>query len=138
MDPSFETLGLWGLLVSSFVSSTLLPGNSELVLAALLHEAPALKWPAIAIATFGNALGGMTSYGVGRLFPRPHQGRAVDGLRRFGPALLLLSWLPVIGDALCVASGWLRQNAAAAALFIAAGKFVRYWALAEGVAWFRG
>jgi membrane protein YqaA with SNARE-associated domain len=46
-----------------------------------------------------------------------------------------LSWLPVIGDALCVASGWLRQNALAATLFIAIGKFVRYWALAEGVVW---
>jgi membrane protein YqaA with SNARE-associated domain len=32
-----------------------------------------------------------------------------------------------------VASGWLRQNALAAAAFIAVGKFARYWALAEGV-----
>jgi membrane protein YqaA with SNARE-associated domain len=138
MDTSLETLGLWGLLVSSFVSSTLLPGNSEVVLVAVLHQAPALKWPAIAVATLGNALGGLTSYGVGRLFPKPHTGRAVGWLRRFGPAALLLSWLPVIGDALCVASGWLRQNVGAAALFIAIGKFLRYWALAEGIAWFRG
>jgi membrane protein YqaA with SNARE-associated domain len=138
MDTSLETLGLWGLLVSSFVSSTLLPGNSEVVLAAVLHQAPALKWPAIAVATVGNTLGGLTSYGVGRLFPKPHVGRAVDWLRRHGPAALLLSWLPVIGDALCVASGWLRQNVATATLFIAIGKFLRYWALAEGIAWFLG
>jgi membrane protein YqaA with SNARE-associated domain len=133
MDTSLEALGLWGLLVSSFVSSTLLPGNSEVVLAAVLHQAPALKWPAIAVATVGNTLGGLTSYGVGRLIPKPHVGRAVDWLRRYGPAALLLSWLPVIGDALCVASGWLRQPLAWAALAIAAGKFVRYYVLAEGV-----
>jgi len=43
----------------------------------------------------------------------------------------------VIGDGLCVASGWLRQNLAAAAVFIAAGKFARYWALAEGLSLLR-
>jgi membrane protein YqaA with SNARE-associated domain len=138
MDATFETLGLWGLFLSSFLSSTLLPGNSEIVLGALLHEAPALKWPAIAVATLGNTLGGLTSYGVGRLFPRPHEGRAVEALRRYGPAALLLSWLPVIGDGLCVASGWLRQSVTAAALFIGIGKFARYWALAEGIGWLRG
>lgn len=134
MDASFESLGLWGLFASSFLSATLLPGNSELVLAAVLHEAPALKWPALAIATLGNTLGGLTSYLVGRLFPKPHEGRAIAWLARYGPAALLLSWVPVVGDALCVASGWLRQNAAAAGLFIAAGKFARYWAIAEGMA----
>lgn len=133
MDASFGTLGLWGLLASSFLSATLLPGNSELVLVALLHEAPALEWPALGVATLGNTAGGLTSYLVGRLFPKPHAGRAVAWLTRYGPAALLLSWLPVIGDALCVASGWLRQNVAAAAAFIAIGKFARYWALAEGV-----
>jgi membrane protein YqaA with SNARE-associated domain len=133
MDTSLETLGLWGLLVSSFVSSTLLPGNSELVLAAVLHRTPTLEWPAIAVATLGNSLGGLTSYGVGRLFPKPHAGRAVDWLRRYGPAALLLSWLPVIGDALCVASGWLRQPLAWAALAIGVGKFVRYYVLAQAV-----
>jgi membrane protein YqaA with SNARE-associated domain len=134
MDASFESLGLWGLFASSFLSATLLPGNSELVLVALLHEAPALKWPALAIATLGNTLGGSTSYLVGRLFPKPHEGRAIARLARYGPAALLLSWVPVIGDALCVASGWLRQNATAAVSFIAVGKFARYWVLAEGMA----
>jgi membrane protein YqaA with SNARE-associated domain len=59
-------------------------------------------------------------------------------MTRYGPAALLLAWVPLIGDGLCVASGWLRQNVFAAALFIAVGKFARYWALAEGLAWWRG
>lgn len=137
MDVSFETLSLAGLFASSFLSATLLPGNSEVAFAALLHQAPALKWPALAVATFGNTLGGITSYAVGRLFPQSQHGRVVTWLERYGTPALLLSWAPIVGDALCVASGWLRQNAAYATLFIAGGKFVRYWALAEGVAWWR-
>jgi membrane protein YqaA with SNARE-associated domain len=136
-DATLESLGLWGLFASSFLSSTLLPGNSELVFVALLHHAPALAGPALLVATLGNTLGGLTSYLVGRLFPQPRENRAVAWLRRWGPVALLLAWTPVIGDGLCVASGWLRHNALAAAAFIALGKFARYWALAEGLAWWR-
>jgi membrane protein YqaA with SNARE-associated domain len=138
MDASFESLGLWGLFASSFLSATLLPGNSEIVFLALLHHAPALESAALVVATLGNTLGGLTSYLVGRLLPRPKEGRALAWMTRYGPAALLLAWVPVVGDGLCVASGWLRQNAAAAAAFIAAGKFARYYALAEGLAWWRG
>ena len=90
------------------------------------------------MATLGNTLGGLTSYLVGRLFPGPEASRAVAWLQRYGPPALLLSWTPIVGDGLCVAAGWLRQNAVAAALFIAVGKFARYWALAAGLAWWRG
>jgi membrane protein YqaA with SNARE-associated domain len=133
MDAPYAALGLWGLFASSFLSATLLPGNSEVVLGMLLHSVPSLKWPALAVATLGNTRGGLTSYLVGRLLPRPHEGRALAWLHRFGTPALLLSWLPFVGDALCVASGWLRQNVVAAALFIAIGKFVRYFAIAQGV-----
>ncbi len=133
MDATFESVGLWGLFASSFLSATLLPGNSELALVALLHHAPELKWSALAVATFGNTLGGFTSYLIGRLFPRPRDGRAAAWMRRYGAPALLLAWAPLIGDALCVAAGWLRQNAAAALLFMAVGKFARYWVLATGL-----
>jgi len=138
MSESLETLGLGGLFLSSFLSATLLPGNSEVVLLALLHEAPALKWPAVILATLGNTLGGMTSYLIGRLLPEPVENRALGWMRRYGPAALLFAWVPVVGDGLCVASGWLRQNAMGAAVFIALGKAARYWVLAEGLAWIRG
>src|SRR5215470_9055143 len=137
-SPSAESLPLAGLFASSFLSATLLPGNSEIVLLAVLHQTPALKWTALVVATIGNTLGGMTSYAIGRFFPKPREGRAVAWLARYGPAALLLSWAPVVGDALCVASGWLRQNAVAAMIFIAVGKFARYWVLAEGLGWWRG
>jgi len=108
MDLSAESLSLVGLFASSFLSATLLPGNSEIVLVAVLHEAPARKWPALLVATIGNTLGGMTSYAIGRFFSKPREGRALAWLKRYGPAALLLSWAPIVGDALCVASGWLR------------------------------
>jgi len=137
MDLPADTVGLAGLFASSFLSATLLPGNSEIVFVALVHHAPELEGRALAVATLGNTLGGMTSYAVGRLVPAPRDSRAAASVARFGAPALLLSWVPVIGDGLCVAAGWLRQNVFAVALFMAAGKFARYWALAAGVTWWR-
>ena len=54
---SAESLSIAGLFASSFLSATLLPGNSEIVLLALLHQMPALKWTALVVATVGNTLG---------------------------------------------------------------------------------
>ena len=42
---------------------------------------------------------------------------------------LLLAWVPLVGDPLCVAAGWLRANPWLAAVFMAAGKFARYLAI---------
>ena len=132
-----EAGSLAGLFASSFLSATLLPGNSEIVLAAVVAHLPHLFWTAVAVATFGNTVGGMTSYALGRLIPaeggRKLAPRAVALAQRYGIPMLLLSWIPVIGDALCVASGWLRQDWRLATLAIAAGKLVRYVVVAEGV-----
>lgn len=138
MEASSAAFGLAGLFASSFLSATLLPGNSEVVFLALVHQSPGLEARALVVATAGNTLGGLTSYLVGRLFPKPEANRALAWLTRYGPAALLLAWVPLIGDALCVASGWLRQNVVAVTLFMTAGKFARYWALAAGLAWWRG
>ncbi len=74
MSASFEAVSLWGLLASGFLSATLLPGNSELVFAALVHHAPALKWPALAIATLGNTLAGSRLTSSGGCFPSRSKG----------------------------------------------------------------
>jgi len=125
---------LAGIFASSFLSATILPGNSEIVLGALVAATPSLLWPAVGVATFGNTLGGMTSYAIGRLVPAGGSEklapRSVALARRYGVAALVLSWVPFIGDALCVASGWLRQDWRLAALAIGTGKFARYAVLA--------
>lgn len=122
--------GLAGLAVSSFVSATLLPGASEVVLWVLVRDQPALFWPAIAVATAANTAGGMTSYLIGRLVPPRDLPRGIAWVRRWGVVALLASWLPVVGDALCAGAGWLRLPAALATICIGLGKFVRYLVVA--------
>ncbi len=120
-------VGLGALFLSSFVSATLLPGGSELLLFALLAESPALFWRALGVATLGNTLGGLSSYLVGRLVPqRRLPSRQIAWLQRYGAPALLLSWVPLVGDALCVAAGWLRIHPALAAVYLALGKGLRY------------
>ncbi len=125
-----DPAGLGALFASSFLAATLLPGGSELVFAGMLMSGAATLWPALLIATLGNTLGGLSSYLLGRLVPEKKVGgRALAWVRRHGAAILLLSWVPLIGDALCVAAGWVRVNVWWAALFIAAGKFARYYVI---------
>jgi membrane protein YqaA with SNARE-associated domain len=124
-------LGLWTLFVSGFISATILPGGSEVFLVAVLKAHPDMFWPALGVITLGNTLGGMTSYWLGRLFPERKDIKHLDKVRRWGPPILFFSWLPWVGDALCVAAGWLRINFWSGAVWLALGKFVRYWVLAE-------
>lgn len=126
-----ETVGLGSLFLSSFLAATLLPGGSEVVLAALLASETVSVGPALAVATLGNTLGGLSTWLIGRLVPeRKTDARMLQWLRRWGSPVLLLSWAPVIGDALCLAAGWLRINFVYSALFICIGKFARYAVLA--------
>ena len=129
---------LWFLFFSAFISSTLFPGGSE---AALLYLASEEKHPLLLlliVATLGNTLGAMTSWGIGRLiairYPaeklsKASQQKAVARIQKYGSPILLLSWLPIIGDPLCVAAGWLRMNWFYALIFILVGKAARYAAL---------
>lgn len=123
------------LFVASFLAATLLPGGSEVALFAYLRLHPTLVWPAILIATVGNTLGGLTSYAIGRALPERATARGIDWARRYGAPVLLLAWFPIIGDALCVAAGWLRLPLGRSAIFMAAGKLARYWVVAGLVSW---
>lgn len=122
-----ESASLFALFSSSFLAATLLPGGSEAVLFLVLRENPGIIAWALAVATLGNTLGGMVSFGMGWLLPQTQQLKHVEKMRRYGTPALLLAWVPLIGDALCLAAGWLRLNPWQAALFMAVGKFARYW-----------
>ncbi len=158
MDFAFTAeAGLAGLFIASFLSATLLPGGSEVVLIAVVHQHPDQAMAALLLATLGNTLGGMTTYGMARWLPQkvgsdetPAQqgGRAryallaaadgdtamkrLDALRRHGAPLLLFAWTPIIGDALCAAAGWLRLPPIPCALWMAVGKAARYVLLVAG------
>jgi membrane protein YqaA with SNARE-associated domain len=89
----------------------------------------------------GNTLGGMSSYAIGCFLPdekallKKFGGnmRGLEWVRNYGSPVLLLAWVPLIGDLLCVAAGWLRINWMSALLFMCAGKFLRYWAVAAAI-----
>ena len=133
-----ESIGLWGLFFSAFISSTLAPGGSEVVLAYLVDqgETPA-SWLLLS-ATVGNTLGAVTTWGLGWWATRayspdklesPRQRKAIVSVRRWGVPILLLSWLPVVGDAFCFAAGWLKLSFWASLLAIGLGKLGRYAAI---------
>jgi membrane protein YqaA with SNARE-associated domain len=124
---------LWALFISSFLAATLLPGGSEAVLYTVLKLHPSQSVTAVAVATLGNTLGGMSSCLIGRLIPRSKPLNALPMVQKYGSPVLLLSWVPFIGDPLCVAAGWLRLNAWPCLAFIALGKFARYWVIALAV-----
>ena len=125
-----ESTSLVSLFISSFLAATLLPGGSEVVLISVLKLYPELFWPALLLGTLGNTLGGMVSFGMGRLLPQTHKLKHVEKIQRYGTPALLLAWVPLLGDALCLAAGWLRLNPWHAALFMSIGKFARYWIIA--------
>ncbi len=139
MDGIDPTMGQWGLFVSAFVSSTIAPGGSEAVLVYLLSESDISHSSLLVIATVGNTLGALTTWGLGMLaaigYPvekytkRSSNRKAVGKVRHWGVPILLLSWLPVVGDALCFAAGWLRLPFVKSVVMITIGKALRYGAI---------
>jgi membrane protein YqaA with SNARE-associated domain len=127
--------GFLGLFIASFISATVLPGGSEVVLIAVIHRHPEMLLQAVAVATVGNTLGAMTSYLLGRMIPNRADSRAVIWLHRYGYWALLFSWIPLFGDALCVGAGWLRANPYLSLLLFAVGKLFRYLLVVGGWAW---
>src|SRR5688572_7198556 len=105
-----STTSLWTLFASSFLAATLLPGGSEVVLFSVLKLHPDKLGAALAIATLGNTLGGLSSYLIGRVIPQKQTLKGLAHVQRYGAPVLLLSWVPILGDPLCVAAGWLRLN----------------------------
>lgn len=136
LTEAFTEAPLLGLFLYSFLAATLLPGGSEIALAAYVATTPERAMEAWLLATTGNTLGGLTSWLCGRFMPPSEKlkgSRAGRWLHYYGASALLLSWLPLIGDLLCVAAGWLRINVVWSLLAIAIGKAARYWLIIEGV-----
>lgn len=126
------TASLVSLFVASFVAATLVPASSEVALFAVLKLHPQLTWAAIAVATVGNTLGGFTTYFIGRTIRSKKPLTQLDRVARWGAPALLFAWLPIVGDALVLAAGWLKLNWLAATVFQALGRFLRYVVVAEG------
>lgn len=123
---------LYALFLASFLSATLLPGGSELVLFAVARQHPDQIIIALGLATLGNTLGGMSTYLLARLLPQRELPLRLAAVKRYGAPALFFSWTPVVGDALCAAAGWLRLNWPVSMAWMALGKFGRYLVVVTG------
>lgn len=134
----FPTTAFFALIFSAFTSATILPGTSEaaFVLFAANHpEYAAAAWLGAGLA---NSAGSMVSYYMGRMLPahkRPSE-NMLRRLEKYGVWLLLFAWIPIVGDALPLAAGWLRLNAGLCALMLLIGKTARYGLIYWGLSHF--
>ena len=136
MESFLASHGYSGLFALSFLASTLLPVGSEwlLVLMLLKGNDPLAT---VAVATAGNYLGGCTTWAIGILggpllvrrilrIDQATEEAAVRFYRRYGVWSLLLSWIPIIGDPLCLTGGILKVDFTRFSLLVFTGKLVRY------------
>ena len=130
-----EYLSLWGLFGSAFISSTLAPGGSEIILGYMVEQNNFQTEKLVLIATFGNTLGALTTWGLGMLAAKKYpleavlsekKQAAVNVVKKWGYLALLFSWLPIVGDGFCFAGGWLKMPLIISIWAILVGKAIRY------------
>ena len=137
----FELSGYLGLFLAAFGAATLLPMQSEAVLAGLLLTERYAAWELVALASLGNVLGSLVNWLLGRYvehfrhkrwFPVNERqlARAQASYHRYGRWTLLLSWVPIIGDPLTIVAGVLRESFWVFLLLVSAAKIGRYLVLA--------
>ncbi len=124
-----------GLFAWSFLAATLLPLGSEAALIAIVRTEGQVFVPVL-VATAGNYLGACTTYWLGRRAAQAlgkgqpegerNDTRAARLLRRYGQPVLLLSWVPLVGDALVALAGGMRLPFLKFSFWTILGKAARY------------
>lgn len=106
-----------------------------MLLAYLLNESEFSSTRLLIVATLGNSLGGIVTYAMGWLISsrwplkaseKRRSKQAVALVQRYGAVSLIFSWLPLIGDPLCFAAGWMRCHLFYSLMLICVGKTLRY------------
>lgn len=131
--------GAAGMFVAAFLAGSFFPFSSEVVMAGL-HEAGVSPAGLLLWGTLGNVLGSLFNYGIGSLGKEewitrytkvtPEKlRRGVAYVRRYGPPVALLAWVPFLGSLITVALGYMRVNLALSMLYAAIGKSLRYTVL---------
>jgi len=130
----------WTLFFSALISSTLFPGGSEALLLYRLNAGGDVV-ALVLIATLGNVSGSLITYAMGWFgnvavhrrwlkISEQQTNRAEAWFAKYGKPTLLLAWLPVVGDPLCLVAGLLRNGLLSFLVLVSIGKFVRYAMLA--------
>lgn len=133
--------GYLGMFLGGFMAATIVPFSSDVLLVGLIAAGgdPVIS---VVTATIGNWLGGLTSYGLGRLgkwewiekwFKISEEKLQQQKVRidRWGSLVAFLSWLPIVGDILAVAMGFYKTPIVNTSIFMLIGKAFRYilWAM---------
>ncbi|CAM8636088.1 COG1238 Predicted membrane protein [Burkholderiales bacterium] len=129
-----------GLFLSALVAATVLPAQSEAVLAALVLAGEQPIWALVLVASVGNVLGSVVNWLLGRglvtfrdkpWFPASPAAlaRAEGHYKRHGRWSLLLSWVPIIGDPITVVAGVLRESIWVFLALVTVAKVGRYLVL---------
>ena len=135
-------IGLFGV---AFLAATIFPAQSELLLAYLLRSGEHSWILLLAVATLGNVLGSVVNWLLGRSIERfrnyrwfPVSNNALERAERWynrwGKWSLLLSWAPLVGDALTVIAGVLRVPFVTFLALVLIAKAGRYGVIALVVA----
>lgn len=130
-----------GLFASALAAATILPMQSEAVLVGLIVANAQPVWALVAVASFGNVLGSIVNWVLGRQVERfrgrrwfPASDSALERAKtwygRYGRWSLLLSWAPIIGDPLTLVAGVLREPIWSFLALVTIAKVGRYVALA--------
>jgi membrane protein YqaA with SNARE-associated domain len=130
-------LDLLLLFATSLLAATIVPAQSEAVLAGLALAGNHSLVVLVAVATLGNVLGACINWLLGRYlenfknkrwFPVKEAAlnKAARTYQRYGVWSLLLSWVPIIGDPLTVIAGLLRTPFPIFVLLVTIGKLARY------------
>lgn len=132
----------YGALFSwSFLAATVVPLSSEPPLIFLVQTEGVVVLPVL-VGTVGNVLGACTTYWIARRAtaalveprepPKVSKGhkRAARLFSRYGQPVLLLSWVPILGDALVAIAGATKLRFAHFCFWVTLGKGLRYLAIA--------
>ena len=138
--------GYIGLFLTAFLAATIVPFSSEALLLGMEVSGEFEAIGLLAVASLGNTLGAVTNWCLGRFCLHwqdakwfPVKPRALDRasrwFNRYGTWVLLLAWVPVIGDPITLAAGALKTRFWRFLLLVAISKTGRYAVLLGGVDW---
>lgn len=133
--------GYIGLFVTAFIAATVIPAQSEAVLAGLILTGEYSVAVLITVAALGNTLGAVVNWFLGRGLERLKDRRwfpikveklhrAQGWYQRYGKWSLLGSWLPIIGDAITVVAGVMKEPLPVFILLVGLAKTGRYCVIA--------
>ena len=134
--PDLGAWGLWGLFVGAFLAASVVPFSADVLYVTVLHMT-SNPWACLAVASLGNWLGSLTTFGLGWLgrwdwiekhfkVTREKLEKQKVYIDKYGVWLALVSWFPIVGDVFSLALGFYKTNPWFTAFLFLAGRTLRF------------